>query len=142
MINSQIKTRGLTLVELMTVLAVISIIAAISWDYYKGTHRRSYRSDAVIGLTKARAFLEKCYSNYRDYSRTPECDLPVSLQASPKNLYAIAVSSSTTDTYTLQATAQNAQVEDAADCGVIGITNTGDTSPAGAGSTTDKCWPK
>jgi len=140
LINTGNKIRGLTLIELITVVAITSIVAGISWQYFKDTHRRSYRSDAIIALTKARAFMEKCYSNYRNYAKTPECDLPAGLQTSPKDLYNITITS-TADSYTLKATTKNAQLEDT-DCTIIAITQTGDTSNAIAGSTNDKCWPR
>jgi len=141
LISSKRKSRGFTLIELITTVAVASTIAAISWHYFEGSKRRSQRSDAVIGLAKAKAFAEKCYSNYRDYSDS-KCDLPASLMTSPKGLYAIDYSSRAADTYVLQATTQGAQVADNAECQIIGITDTGDTSNTAAGSTTDKCWPK
>ena len=142
MINQVNKARGLTLIELITVVAIIAIVAGFSWQYFEGSKRRSFRSDAIIGLTKARAFLEKCYSNYRAYNNA-NCALPLELKSSPKNLYSIDFDGTpTADSYTLHATTQGAQVADNTDCQIIGITNTGDTSAAGAGSTTDKCWPK
>lgn len=136
----QDKAKGLTLIELITVVAIISIITSVGWSWYEGSKMRGYRSDGLIALTQARAFMEKCYSNYRNYNHA-QCGagaLPTSAYTPlSRGTYSITLQAADTDTYTLRATATGTQVDDT-DCAQIEITNTGDKS----GSTSTFCWPQ
>ena len=134
--KSENTAKGFTLVELMTVVAIIAVIAAIAWPQYTGTQMRARRSDAILGILAAQGFLEKCYTEVRDYTDA-SCTLPASIAASPKGYYAIALAASATDSYELQATpvAGGLQAGDA-DCAVISITNTGNKT----NSTNTFCW--
>ncbi len=138
----QKKAKGLTLIELITVVAIIAIITAVGWSWYEGSKMRGYRSDGIIALTQARAFMEKCYSNYRNYNHL-QCGagtLPASAyDPITRGTYNISVTTSSADpdVYTLTATATGTQADDD-DCDVIEITNTGDKS----GSTNTFCWPQ
>ena len=122
MIRSK-SNRGLTLIELMTTLGIISIIAGISWTYFEKSKMRGMRSDAIIALTKARAYMEKCYSNYRKYNQAGVCnDLPTALKTSPKGLYTIEfkTGSPTATGYVLHAKVDTSKAQADDECQVIG----------------------
>ena len=72
------KQRGVTLMELMTVVAIISILAAIAYPSYRAQVRRSNRTEARVALEQTAGALEKCYTRYMAYDDTANCPAPTS----------------------------------------------------------------
>ncbi|MBD3610254.1 MAG: prepilin-type N-terminal cleavage/methylation domain-containing protein [Gammaproteobacteria bacterium] len=56
------KQNGLTLLELMVVVAVIAILSVIGWSQYRAQFHEGTRGDAVAALTTSAAHLQTCYS--------------------------------------------------------------------------------
>lgn len=61
---------GVTLIELMITVAIIGILAAISYPSYTRYMTQSRRSDAHIALTNAAAKQEKFFSDCGYYAKT------------------------------------------------------------------------
>ena len=102
------KERGFTLVEVIVVVAIVGIIAAIAFPIYTQQTLKGYRSDAVFALSTASSDMEKCYTNtgaYNDAACDPD-------GPSPQGKYAIT-SVLAAETYTLTATATGTQANDA-----------------------------
>ncbi|HKI75225.1 MAG TPA: type IV pilin protein [Pseudomonadales bacterium] len=57
------KSRGYTLIELMVVVAIVGIIAAIAYPSYQGYIKSTYQAQAVADLKQCALKLEKFYSN-------------------------------------------------------------------------------
>lgn len=53
--------KGLTLMELMVVVAIVGILSAVGWAQYRSQLQRGVRGDAVTALTQAAAQMEQCY---------------------------------------------------------------------------------
>lgn len=66
--------RGFTLIELMIVLAIVAIIAAVAIPLYNGYRERAIRAEAEQELLNIQTVEEDYFNSYREYTVT-EADL-------------------------------------------------------------------
>lgn len=133
------KNRGFTLVELMIVVAVVTVLAAVALPSYNDYMQRGRRADARAGLQQAAMWFERAMTANGVYPTAAQ--FPASLAAVPSNTYAIGVVvNGGQTTYTLTATPQNAQAADR--CGSFTLTNVGVRSVTGNTAPWDavQCW--
>lgn len=130
------NARGFTLIEVMIVLAIVAILAAIGYPSYSQFVAKGNRADARATLLEAAQYMERQYSAQSAYQNA----LPARLTVSPsgsgagQNRYSVSVTASTT-AYTLTAAPVGTDV-----CGTLTLTNTGLKTRAGAGLTDAGCW--
>ncbi|MBN8480623.1 MAG: prepilin-type N-terminal cleavage/methylation domain-containing protein [Xanthomonadales bacterium] len=130
------NSRGFTLIELVIVVAVIAILAAIALPSYQDSIRKSRRGQAKADLLELVQMLERAYTTDRSYARYDP--LPTGFDQSPRDgnaRYTVAISGVTATTFTLTATPQGSQASDR--CGVLTINQQGlKTSDAPVA----ECW--
>lgn len=122
--NRQLS-KGMTLIELMVVVLIISILASIAYPSYRQYVIRANRTEAKTELLQISQGLEKCYTRYNIYNHddcTAADGLPL---ATASGNYTISVAAMTADTFTLQAAPMGGQVADNGTCGTLALDNVG-----------------
>jgi type IV pilus assembly protein PilE len=145
------KQRGLTLIELMIVVAVIAILAAIAIPAYDDSIRKARRGQAKADLVALAQHLERCFTVNNTYlaacsgvaanlnlagstwARSPR---PSALPSAAPFFYTIsAQAGATASTYVLQAVPQGDQAADV--CQTLTLSQAG---VRGTTSTRTDCW--
>ncbi|HEH9412856.1 type IV pilin protein [Aeromonas salmonicida] len=103
----RIKQSGITLLELMVVIAIVAIIASVAYPSFTDGLRKSRRAEAFKGLLSMQLKQEEFRVSNTSYSATPS---QVGNPAS--DYYTFTISGATATTYTLIATTKGAQVGD------------------------------
>jgi len=132
------KLKGFTLIELMIVVAILGILAAIAYPSYVDSVRKARRADAQGDLTELASFMERYYTENNRYRTAGggAVTLPFTQSARTGTAYYQITQGNLTDTtYTLTATAQTTGGQNNDMCGDLSISHTGATTPTTAG-----CW--
>ncbi|SFG89143.1 type IV pilin protein [Neptunomonas qingdaonensis] len=133
------KQKGFTLIELMIVVAIVGILAAIAYPSYQQYVLRSWRTTASGCVLSLAQSMERQFTANMTYSAA----VPVSGCTTENGMaarYTIGLSASgaTATAYTIQAQPQGAQAADT-QCGTISINQIGTRAETGTGSVQD-CW--
>jgi type IV pilus assembly protein PilE len=72
-VNAVIRSRGFSLIELMIVVLVIAILAAVALPSYNDYIRRSQLQEAFAKLADFRVKLEQFYQDNRNYGTNNLC---------------------------------------------------------------------
>lgn len=127
---------GYSLVELLIVLGVVALLAAIAYPSYRAQVMKSQRIDGKIFLLEIADRQERFYSDRGTYT-TDISDLGFANTTSPDGHYTVAItddpSNDITITYQITATPQGNQADDTCSSYTVDSLGTRSSSPAG-------CW--
>lgn len=135
--------RGFTLIEVMIVVAIVGILAAVAYPSYQESIRRSARADAQSDMMELAQISERFFTtnNRYDQARIGGAPYVLPFNQSPRsgnpryNFNFVSVAPG--QAYLLQAVPAGAQVADA--CGTLSINQLGVTLPV-TGTNGRPCW--
>lgn len=140
------KHSGFTLIELMIVVVIVGILAAVAYPSYLNIIRKSHRSDGIALLQAAQLGQEKFRINSATYADTGDlsnnafarvCVFSGGSCLSQNGYYSLTSTDNDASGYTLTATALGDQANDT-DCPTISLTQ----SATDITYTPSTCWGK
>lgn len=126
-------SRGFTLIELMIVVAVVAILAAIALPAFNEQMRKGRRAEAIATLQGAQLRLERWRTDNANFAM-PAATVTALLPNTA--FYRFTLETPNANSYTLTAAPQGGQANDI--CSTLRITNTDGTitkTPTGS-----NCW--
>ena len=120
----RVPQQGFTLIELMIVVAVIGVLAALAYPSYKEYIAKSRRAEAKAVLLSGQQWMERFYTENFRYDKnsagtlvTESSQFPAWFTVSPKPgdgsaVYDLAVTSGSRDAYSVKATRKGAMASD------------------------------
>ncbi len=132
------KNKGMTLIELMVVVAIIGILAGIAYPSYQESVRKSRRAEAHTDLFGLQLAMEKARGNCATYATsigTGGCASKQVAYTANSSYYSLSISGATASAYTLTATATGNQASDT-ECKTITLQRDGTQG----GTSGSACW--
>jgi type IV pilus assembly protein PilE len=143
------KALGFTLIELMIVVAIIGVLAAIAYPSYMSSIRKSHRADAKVQLNDIAVRLQRCFTANSTFltDASHGCEVKTLVAGdginSPNNYYLIKGSNFDAAKYLLTATpiAGTTQAADTR-CASFTLDQSGKKKAYSSSNydVTDECW--
>ncbi len=141
--------KGFTLIELIIVLAITGILAALAYPSYQDYLTRARRSEGQTALLDLANRMEEYYAENNTYQTaaiaTQTSNDVLSRKTTLENHYNLAIIQSSENTYTLLATPVGKQAANDKRCQALTYNHLGEKNiaagPAGAPTgTAEQCW--
>lgn len=133
------REHGFTLIELMVVVAIVAILAAIAIPNYSRYMQRARRSDAQQILMQVAGAEERYYATYNSYGSLATVGFTASPLYSANRFYTVALASSASSSFKATATPVSGGPQATDGCGALSVSDTGARTAAGT-TTNGSCW--
>lgn len=127
--------QGVTLIELMVVVVIVSILAAVAYPSYRDHVTRAKRTEAKAALLQIATNQERHYLNHNVYADKLG-PLGISSATTDSGSYTISINNAGANTYTAVATYVGGDAAEAGRCATFTVDATG----AKTSSPRDDCW--
>lgn len=134
-----LKQKGFTLIELMIVVGIVGLMAAIAVPGYRSYALKANRSDCKVGLLQQADLQERYYLRNNTYAPDTATLYGAATQLSPERICDMTVTSGDANGFVATATALGGQLADfqgGVDCTVLTLNQAGVKGPVAAAT----CW--
>ncbi len=128
--------KGFTLLEMITVLAIIGLLVTVSYPLYLHHILKTRRSSAQVALLQLASGLEQYRSIHNTYQGATLMDAGLDPYTENK-YYQIGIKTLSDASYLLETTPLGKQTEDS--CGTLGLDHLGNKSVSGS-ARVEECW--
>lgn len=137
------RQAGVTLMELLTVMVVVAILAAIAIPSYRRYVMRANRTDAKTAILAMAGELERCYTRFNTYADADtNCSLTLTGVSSSNGDYKVSASNLSATTFTITAVPQGGQAKDT-QCGSFSLDQANERKVTGTLSADPgQCWAR
>ena len=132
------KTRGFTLIELMIVIAVLSIIVAVGYPSYMEHVKKSRRAEGMGQLLELADRMERAYSDLGTYPATTDIS-EVYMVTTDGGFYTLSIVTSNNVSFTVSATPTSLGKQNTDKCKTFTLTSLGQKSISGS-VPNSQCW--
>ena len=136
--------RGMTLIELMIVVAILGIIAAIGYPSYLGHVKKTRRAEGMGELLELADRMERHYSDIGSYDQNDGSDMTANViyhTTTAGGYYTLSIDSGTDNVdFTARAAPTSLGQQDTDKCGTFVITSQGTKTVTGGSLSTSDCW--
>jgi type IV pilus assembly protein PilE len=147
---NQVLQKGFTLIELMIVVAIGGILAAIAYPSYTESVMKSRRADAKAALLGLANGMERYFTVNNTYVGAGTVGTPAStgrpastvypIDSTTNLYYTITITTANASSYTLQAAPRSGSAQASDKCSNLTLTNTGQKGFTGSYGTQADCW--
>jgi len=131
------RQRGFTLIELMIVVLIIGILAAVAMNQYRKYVIRANRTDAKAAMQDVAVLVFVFFYTKNTYTKTLT-DLNLTTTFGGPN-YVVSPATASTTAYTITGAPQGKQLTDDKECGTMTLASNGVVTVSGTG-TAATCW--
>ena len=103
------RSRGFTLIEVLSVLGIASVLSGIAYPSFQGSLQKARRTDALVALTQVQISQERWFVNHRGYATLAELRLPAQTSSGH---YALEMIAADEARYEVVARASGSQTQD------------------------------
>lgn len=135
--NLRSRNVGVTLMELLIVIVIIGILAAIALPSYRSYTIRASRSDGKAAALAMAGALERCFTRFNAYNNAG-CSVVTTNVPSTEGKYLVSASTLTASAFTISAVPQGGQASDTG-CATLRMNQANQRFVTGT-KTVPECW--